>query len=163
MGIGSFQLVNEPTRNASLSLGEAGYLKTTGIVFFSFCDSACAVSCVCCCCEDRWLRILIGWLESCLGEIWERERGELIRGLLVFDRLSLLVRRGVINDWFLLSRCDRGSRNDHLHRHVRTECRYHSAYDRLVVGCPWTTRSVERSDHAIEQLTRRYLWFCWVE
>lgn len=31
----SFQLVNEPAKRTSLSLGDAGYLKTTGIVFFS--------------------------------------------------------------------------------------------------------------------------------
>ena len=36
MRIFSFQFVNEPTRKASLSLGEAGYLKTTGIFRFSF-------------------------------------------------------------------------------------------------------------------------------
>jgi hypothetical protein len=36
----SFQLVNEPVNKASLSFGEAGYLNTTGIVFFPFCDSA---------------------------------------------------------------------------------------------------------------------------
>jgi len=37
----SFQLVNDPTNKASLSFGEAGYLNTTGIVLFSFGNSAC--------------------------------------------------------------------------------------------------------------------------
>jgi hypothetical protein len=39
MAMGSFQLVNEPVRNTSLSSGKAGYLNTTGIVFFSCCES----------------------------------------------------------------------------------------------------------------------------
>ena len=46
IGTVSFQFKNEPVNNASLSLGDAGYLNTTGMVVFSLCISACTACCV---------------------------------------------------------------------------------------------------------------------